>query len=76
MWFEPCTLIEVNEHLSNHGCQLSNYLLTMILDTDCCRVTTRMSIHTSNQLYMKRITLFIIIKLVMYVCSIETKTVK
>ena len=51
---EPCALVELNQHFSDHGRQLGDYLLSMGLDTHCSTVTAGVGIHTGHQLYHRR----------------------
>ena len=50
VWLEPCTLVELYQHLPDHGCQFTDDLLAMGLDPHCGAVPTRVGIHTRNKL--------------------------
>ena len=50
MRFESRTLVEVDQHLPDHGGQLSDDLLSVVLDSDCGCIAARMSIHTGYKL--------------------------
>ena len=47
---EPCTLVEVDEHLPHHGRQLCDDLLAMVLHPHSGRVAAGVGVHTGHQL--------------------------
>ena len=47
---EPCTLVELDQHLPHHGGKLADDLLSVRLDSYCCTVATGVSIHAGDKL--------------------------
>lgn len=51
---EACGLVELDEQLLDHGRQVLDDLLPVLLDTHCGRISARVGIHAANNLKHKK----------------------
>lgn len=54
MWLEPGTLVELDEHVSHHGRQLTDDFLAVVLNTYGGTVAAGVRVHARNKLEGER----------------------